>query len=72
MMKIEVRNGAVTIEGYVNVTERLSKPIHDVRGNFQKKYKVVRSILHYSVITMQSYASTTAENWETNKTARLN
>ena len=29
-MKIEVRNGAVTIEGYVNVTERLSKPLRDV------------------------------------------
>ena len=37
MMKIEVRNGAVTIEGYVNVTERLSKPIRDVRGNFLEK-----------------------------------
>ena len=36
-MKIEVRNGAVTIEGYVNVTERLSKPIRDVRGNFLEK-----------------------------------
>lgn len=36
-MKIEVRNGAVTIEGYVNVTERLSKPIRDVRGQFLEK-----------------------------------
>lgn len=36
-MKIEVRNGAVNIEGYVNVTERLSKPIRDVRGQFLEK-----------------------------------
>lgn len=36
-MKVEVRNGAATIEGYVNVTERLSKPIRDVRGNFLEK-----------------------------------
>ena len=36
-MKIEVRNGAVNIEGYVNVTERLSKPIKDVRGQFLEK-----------------------------------
>ena len=37
IVKIEVRNGAVTIEGYVNVTERLSKPIRDVRGQFLEK-----------------------------------
>ena len=36
-MKIEVRNGAVNIEGYVNVTERLSKPIRDVRGQFLER-----------------------------------
>lgn len=36
-MKIEVRNGAVNIEGYVNVTERLSKPIKDVRGQFLER-----------------------------------
>lgn len=36
-LKIEVRNGAATIEGYVNVTERLSKPIRDVRGQFLEK-----------------------------------
>ena len=36
-MRIEVRNGAVHIEGYVNVTERLSKPIRDVRGQFFEK-----------------------------------
>ena len=37
IVKIEVRNGAANIEGYVNVTERLSKPIRDVRGNFLEK-----------------------------------
>ena len=37
IVKIEVRNGAATIEGYVNVTERLSKPIRDVRGQFLEK-----------------------------------
>ena len=37
ILKIEVRNGAATIEGYVNVTERLSKPIRDVRGQFLEK-----------------------------------
>ena len=36
-MKIEIRNGAVNIEGYVNVTERLSKPIKDVRGQFLER-----------------------------------
>lgn len=36
-MKVEVRNGACTIEGYVNVTERLSKPIRDVRGPFLER-----------------------------------
>lgn len=36
-MKIEVRTGAVNIEGYVNVTERLSKPIRDVRGQFLER-----------------------------------
>ena len=36
-MKIEVRNGQAIIEGYVNVTERMSKPIRDIRGTFIEK-----------------------------------
>lgn len=36
-MRIEVRNGQAIVEGYVNVTERKSKPIRDIRGTFVEK-----------------------------------
>jgi len=36
-VKIEVRNGKVIIDGYVNAVERFSRPLHDTRGTFIEK-----------------------------------
>lgn len=36
-MKVEIRNEQAIIEGYVNVVERKSKPIRDIRGSFVEK-----------------------------------
>lgn len=36
-MKVEIRNDGATIEGYVNVVERLSRPIYDASGSFFEK-----------------------------------
>lgn len=36
-MKVEIRNEQAIIEGYVNVVERTSKPIRDIRGKFVEK-----------------------------------
>jgi len=33
-MKVEIRNGKVLIDGYVNAVERFSKPLTDTRGKF--------------------------------------
>jgi len=33
-MKIQIRNGTATIEGYVNAVERFSKVLYDTRGKF--------------------------------------
>ena len=33
-MKIEVRNGKVVLDGYVNAVERFSKPLIDSSGKF--------------------------------------
>ncbi|WP_127059082.1 HK97 family phage prohead protease [Veillonella ratti] len=38
-MKVEIRNGQAIIEGYVNVTERTSLPLQDVRGKFVEKVR---------------------------------
>lgn len=36
-MKVEIRNNQAVIEGYVNVADRISKPIPNVRGSFREK-----------------------------------
>lgn len=36
-MKLEIRNGKVVIDGYVNAVERFSKPLYDTRGKFIEK-----------------------------------
>ena len=36
-MKVEIRNGKVIIDGYVNAVERSSKPLYDTRGKFIEK-----------------------------------
>lgn len=36
-MKIKIRNGTATIEGYVNAVERFSKVLYDTRGKFIEK-----------------------------------
>lgn len=38
-LKIEVRNDSVTIDGYVNAVERLSRPIKDARGEYREMIK---------------------------------
>lgn len=38
-MKIELRNGAIHLEGYVNVTGKESRELHDVHGKFIETIK---------------------------------
>ena len=39
-MNIRITNDSVTIDGYVNAVERLSKPLHDRLGRFLERVKV--------------------------------
>ncbi len=38
-MKMEVRNGKIIIDGYVNAVERASKPLYDTRGQFIERIR---------------------------------
>jgi len=38
-MKVEVRNGKIIIDGYVNAVERTSKVLHDTRGEFVERIR---------------------------------
>lgn len=38
-MKIEIRNDAIILDGYVNAVDRLSRPIPSVRGDFVERIK---------------------------------
>ena len=38
-MKVEVRNGKIVIDGYVNAVERTSKVLYDTRGQFVEKIR---------------------------------
>lgn len=38
-MKMELRNGKIVIDGYVNAVERESKPLYDTRGQFIERIR---------------------------------
>ena len=38
-MKVEIRNGKIIIDGYVNAVERTSKTLYDTRGQFIEKIR---------------------------------
>ena len=54
LLRIEIRENGLNLEGYINVSERPSKPLRDSEGQF---IEVVREARHNRTICIKCFIS---------------